>query len=146
MLPWPPVRAPVDTIPAPPFPRGMPWVNVAPLRMDRQLGRPVLIEFWDFCRVHSLRTLPYVTGWAERYAGDGLRRWYGIGEGDGTAYFDLHAERDLEHAAAGRRLIEQRLAGSDEQALLAEAEAVLRGNWELLDGVERACGREVAVA
>jgi len=77
---------------------------------------------------------------------DGLRRWYGIGEGDGTAYFDLHAERDLEHAAAGRRLIEQRLAGSDEQALLAEAEAVLRGNWELLDGVERACGREVAVA
>jgi hypothetical protein len=74
MLPWPPVvRAQPDKIHAPPFPRGMPWVNVAPLRMDKQLGRPVLIEFWDFCRVHSLRTLPYVKAWHERYAADGLR-------------------------------------------------------------------------
>ena len=60
MLPWRPVRPPVDTIQAPPFPAGLPWVNVAPLRMDKQLGRPVLVEFWDFCRVNSLRTLPYV--------------------------------------------------------------------------------------
>jgi hypothetical protein len=74
MLRWPPVvRAQPDKIHAPPFPRGMPWVNVAPLRMDKQLGRPVLIEFWDFCRVNSLRTLPYVKAWHERYAGDGLR-------------------------------------------------------------------------
>jgi len=69
----PRVRAPIDTIPAPPFPAALEWINVATLRMDKQRGRPVLIEFWDFCRVHSLRTLPYVTGWAERYAGDGLR-------------------------------------------------------------------------
>jgi hypothetical protein len=68
-----PVRAPVDTIPAPQFPRGLPWIGVAPLRMDKQLGRPVLIEFWDFCRVNSLRTLPYMAAWHERYAGDGLR-------------------------------------------------------------------------
>src|SRR6476619_1353513 len=67
------VRPPVDTIQAPPFPAGLPWVNVAPLRMDRQLGRPVLIEFWDFCRVNSLRTLPYVGEWHRRYADDGLR-------------------------------------------------------------------------
>jgi hypothetical protein len=74
VLPWPPVvRAQPDRIHAPPFPRGMPWVNVAPLRMDKQLGRPVLIEFWDFCRVNSLRTLPYVKAWHERYAADGLR-------------------------------------------------------------------------
>ena len=74
MLPWPPVvRAQPDRIHAPPFPRGMPWVNVAPLRMDKQLGRPVLIEFWDFCRVNSLRTLPYLKAWHERYAADGLR-------------------------------------------------------------------------
>jgi len=55
------------------FPRSLEWVNVAPLRMDKQLGRPVLVEFWDFCRVNSLRTLPYVRGWHERYAGAGLR-------------------------------------------------------------------------
>ena len=69
MLPWPPVRAQPDTIPAPPFPRGLEWINVAPLRMDKQRGRPVLVEFWDFCRVNSLRTLPYVKAWHERYPG-----------------------------------------------------------------------------
>jgi hypothetical protein len=67
------VRAPVDTIHAPPFPRSMSWINVASLRMDKQRGRPVLIEFFDVCRVHSLRTLPYVQAWHERYAQDGLR-------------------------------------------------------------------------
>jgi hypothetical protein len=74
MLAWlPVVRAQPDRIHAPPFPRGATWLNVAPLRMDKQLGRPVLIEFWDFCRVNSLRTLPYVKAWHERYAGEGLR-------------------------------------------------------------------------
>jgi hypothetical protein len=67
MLPWPPVRAQPNTIPAPPFPRGLEWINVAPLRMDKQRGRPVLVEFWDFCRVNSLRTLPYLKAWHERY-------------------------------------------------------------------------------
>ena len=68
------VRAPVDDIPAPPFPAKLPWVNVAPLRMDKQRGRPVLVEFWDFCRVNSLRTLPYLKAWHERYAADGPAR------------------------------------------------------------------------
>jgi thiol-disulfide isomerase/thioredoxin len=67
------VRPPVDTITAPPFPRDLEWLNVAPLRMDQQLGRPVLVEFWDFCRPNSIRTLPYLKAWHERYAGDGLR-------------------------------------------------------------------------
>jgi hypothetical protein len=67
------VRAPTADIAAPPFPGNLRWFNVAPLRMDQQRGRPVLVEFWDFCRVNSLRTLPYVRAWHERYAGDGLR-------------------------------------------------------------------------
>jgi thiol-disulfide isomerase/thioredoxin len=67
------VRPPVADIAAPPFPAGLPWVNVASLRMDKQRGRPVLIEFWDFCRVNSLRTLPYLQAWHERYAEAGLR-------------------------------------------------------------------------
>ena len=67
------MRAPPNAIPAPPFPRDLEWVNVAPLRMDKQRGRPVLVEFWDFCRVNSLRTLPYLKAWHERYAEDGLR-------------------------------------------------------------------------
>ena len=67
------MRAPEKTILAPPFPRKLTWFNVAMLRMEHQRGRPVLVEFWDFCRVNSLRTLPYLKAWHERYAEDGLR-------------------------------------------------------------------------
>jgi hypothetical protein len=66
------LRPPVE-IPAPAFPRDLPWVNVAPLRMDKQVGRPVLVEFWDACRANSMRTLPYVREWHRRYAEAGLR-------------------------------------------------------------------------
>src|ERR1700704_68505 len=33
----------------------------------------MLVEFWDFCRPNSIRTLPYVKAWHERYAAAGLR-------------------------------------------------------------------------
>ena len=67
------MRPPVDHIPAPAFPAKLTWVNVAGLRMDQQLGRPVLVEFWDFCRPNSLRTLPYLKAWHGRYEAAGLR-------------------------------------------------------------------------
>src|SRR2546423_6249199 len=68
-----PARPRANPIAAPVFPPKLPWINVAMLRMDQQLGRPVLIEFWDFCRPNSIRTLPYMTAWHERYEPDGLR-------------------------------------------------------------------------
>jgi thiol-disulfide isomerase/thioredoxin len=67
------LRAPVDTIAAPLFPRGLPWVNVRTPPSTIQRERPLLVEFWDFCRPNSLRTLPYVKAWHERYAASGLR-------------------------------------------------------------------------
>jgi hypothetical protein len=68
------MRAPVDTIYAPLFPTHLPWVNVPGGRASTiQRGRPMLVEFWDFCRPNSLRTLPYVKAWHERYAPAGLR-------------------------------------------------------------------------
>jgi hypothetical protein len=67
------MRAPPEPIHAPPFPAKLPWINVPALRMDQQRGRPVLIEFWDFCRPNSVRTLPYVRGWHQRYEQSGLR-------------------------------------------------------------------------
>jgi pyrroloquinoline-quinone synthase len=72
---------------------------------------------------------------------DGLREHYGFAAGPGTAYFDLHAELDREHAAEGRELIAARIEEADEDALVAEAERVLKANWALLDGVERLCAR-----
>jgi hypothetical protein len=69
------VRAPVDTIAAPLFPKDLPWANVPAGEQVSilQRGRPMLVEFWDFCRVNSLRTLPYVKAWHGRYAEAGLR-------------------------------------------------------------------------
>jgi thiol-disulfide isomerase/thioredoxin len=71
------MRAPVDTIVAPLFPTRLPWVNLAGGGGARasvlQRGKPMLVEFWDFCRPNSLRTLPYVKAWHERYAAAGLR-------------------------------------------------------------------------
>jgi pyrroloquinoline-quinone synthase len=68
---------------------------------------------------------------------EGLVGHYGLAEGPATAYFTLHAVLDEEHAARTRRLIEERLPGADEGRLLEVAEGALRGNWTLLDGVER---------
>jgi thiol-disulfide isomerase/thioredoxin len=68
------MRAPVDRIVAPLFPTRLPWVNVPGGRASTiQRGKPMLVEFWDFCRPNSLRTLPYVKAWHERYAAAGLR-------------------------------------------------------------------------
>jgi pyrroloquinoline-quinone synthase len=74
-----------------------------------------------------------------RAKADGLREHYGFAPGPATAYFDLHVELDREHAAAGRGQIEERIDDVDEDALVAEAERVLKANWDLLDGVERLC-------
>ena len=69
------MRPPAEAeIYAPEFPRGLEWLNVAFLRMNTLLGRgAVLVEFWDFARINSLRTLPYLKEWHSRYAEEGLR-------------------------------------------------------------------------
>ncbi|MGH2912598.1 MAG: redoxin domain-containing protein, partial [Solirubrobacteraceae bacterium] len=68
------MRAPVDTIAAPLFPMKLPWVNTNGSQASiLKRGQPMLVEFWDFCRPNSIRTLPYVKTWHERYADGGLR-------------------------------------------------------------------------
>jgi len=69
-----PVRAPDDTaIPAPEFPPDVEWLNAPFARVSQLMGRhAVLVEFWDFARINSLRTLPYMKAWHERYADAGL--------------------------------------------------------------------------
>jgi hypothetical protein len=67
------VRVPYDNIAAPLFPTKLPWVNTAGPQSTIQQGRPMLVEFWDFCRPNSIRTLPYLKAWHERYREAGLR-------------------------------------------------------------------------
>jgi hypothetical protein len=69
--------------------------------MDKQRGRPVLVEFWDFCRVNSLRTLPYLKAWHERYSEAGLRV-----VGVHTGAFESSRDEDAVRAAVERLGIE----------------------------------------
>lgn len=67
----------------------------------------------------------------------GLVTHYGFEPGSaGTAYFTLHADRDHEHAAKARVLLERHARPEDGDRVVEAAERALSGNWELLDGVE----------
>ena len=67
---------------------------------------------------------------------DGLAEHYGVAvDEQGAEYFALHSERDHEHAAESRRDLEL-IQDKDADRLVEVAEAALRGNWTLLDGVD----------
>jgi hypothetical protein len=57
----------------PPIPPGLDWVGEPVESIDRVVAaRPALVHFFDFAQLNSIRTLPYLRAWHERYAGDGL--------------------------------------------------------------------------
>jgi len=67
---------------------------------------------------------------------DGLGEHYGVASDEpGAAYFALHSERDHEHAAESRRELEL-VHDEDVDRMVEVAEAALKGNWTLLDGVD----------
>jgi len=51
----------------------MRWINTAALRMDKQIGRPIVIAFWDSSRGVSMRPLAELQRWHDLYAERGLR-------------------------------------------------------------------------
>ena len=68
---------------------------------------------------------------------DGLADHYGVAEDEpGAAYFALHSELDHEHADESRQALEADGFAADADRLVEVAEAALRGNWILLNGVD----------
>jgi hypothetical protein len=62
-----------DNIAAPDLPEGIEWIGEAPRSMPvATAAGPVLIHFFDFAQLNSVRTLPYVVEWAKRYGAHGL--------------------------------------------------------------------------
>ena len=127
------MRAPVDTIVAPLFPRQLPWVN-APASGVSVLhrGRPMLVEFWDFCRPSSLRTLPYVKAWHARYHAAGLRV-----VGVHCPGFDASRDEHAVTAAVARLGIEHPVLIDSELELWREYENVGWPARYLFDGRAR---------
>jgi cytochrome c biogenesis protein CcdA/thiol-disulfide isomerase/thioredoxin len=61
--------------PAPEFTGVTDWLNTPdgkPLSLAGLRGKVVLIDFWTYSCINCQRTLPYVEGWANKYAKDGL--------------------------------------------------------------------------
>lgn len=67
------MRPNVHDIAVPPFPPGLEWVGAEPAPIERLCARgPVLVHFLDAGHVSSVRTLPYLRAWHERYGECGL--------------------------------------------------------------------------
>jgi cytochrome c biogenesis protein CcdA/thiol-disulfide isomerase/thioredoxin len=61
--------------PAPEFTGVTDWLNTPdgkPLSLAGLRGKVVLVDFWTYSCINCQRTLPYVEGWANKYAKDGL--------------------------------------------------------------------------
>jgi thiol-disulfide isomerase/thioredoxin len=48
------------------------WLNTPPLRLQDLRGKVVLVNFWTYSCINSLRPLPYLKAWADRYGARGL--------------------------------------------------------------------------
>jgi hypothetical protein len=67
------VRPEVMDIAVPPFPPGLRWLGGEPAPVERICARgPLLVHFIDAAHLSSVRTLPYLAAWNERYSPHGL--------------------------------------------------------------------------
>jgi hypothetical protein len=67
------MRPPREDIAAPPFPPATAWVGGEEPNLARMVARgPLLVHFFDFAQLNSVRALPYVEAWSGRYGDHGL--------------------------------------------------------------------------
>ncbi len=56
----------------PDFDGAVAWLNSAPLSSRSLRGKVVLVNFWTYSCINSLRELPYMKAWAAKYKDAGL--------------------------------------------------------------------------
>jgi thiol-disulfide isomerase/thioredoxin len=61
-----------DEGPLPDFGGAVGWLNSAPLSRESLRGKVVLVNFWTYSCINSLRELPYMKSWAAKYKHAGL--------------------------------------------------------------------------
>ena len=67
------MRPPRNDIAAPELPAETAWIGARPQPLARLTAEgPVLVHFFDFAQLNSVRTLPYVEQWHRRYGAIGL--------------------------------------------------------------------------
>jgi len=64
--------APADEGPMPDLGGAIGWLNAASLNRKSLRGKVVLIDFWTYTCINSLRPFPYVKSWATKYKDAGL--------------------------------------------------------------------------
>jgi len=80
-----------ENIAAPEFPGRLRWLNAerAPRMVELTAAGPVLVHFFDFAQLNSVRAMPYVVSWDQRYRARGLTTL-----GIHTPRFAFSAERE----------------------------------------------------
>ena len=87
-------RALPDEGPLPDLGGAVVWLNSTPLSGKSLRGKVVLVNFWTYSCINSLRPLPYVKSWAAKYKDAGL-----VVIGVHTPEFSFEKERtNVEHA------------------------------------------------
>jgi pyrroloquinoline-quinone synthase len=66
---------------------------------------------------------------------DGLKRFYGITDQQGLAFFQVHVQADRYHADTGRQILRAHLAPDQAEEVVNSCDQALNALWGMLDGV-----------
>jgi pyrroloquinoline-quinone synthase len=66
---------------------------------------------------------------------DGLKRFYGVTDQQGLAFFQVHVQADRYHADTGRQILREQLTPERTEEVLTSCDQALDVLWGMLDGV-----------
>jgi thiol-disulfide isomerase/thioredoxin len=88
------------------------WLNSEPLKSSSLRGKVVVVNFWTYTCINSLRALPYVRAWADKYEDNGL-----VVLGVHTPEFEFEKDADNVRRAVRDLKIDYPIALDNDRAL-----------------------------